>query len=78
MYCIGVLYWYNDFTPSYTIHKFAITEVGVSIYKNQMLVYTPQYQRKLKTINENITVGFFTRKKSGVLMQLTDDLTVSN
>lgn len=49
----------------------------MSIYGGQKLIYSPQYERKLKTVNENITLGFFTRKKGGILMQLVDDLDVS-
>ena len=57
---------------------YLVAEVGVSVYEGQKLIYTPQYERKLKTINENITIGFFTRKKGGILMQLADDLEVSS
>lgn len=40
-----------------------------------MLVYEPP--NELQTVSENITIGFFTRKKGGVILQLTDDLYVS-
>lgn len=51
------------------------SEVGTSIYSGQMLIYEPPGE--LKTVSENITLGFFTRIKAGVIMQLTDDLIVS-
>ena len=72
---LKITQWWN-YSSIATIHL--VAEVGVSVYEGQKLIYTPQYERKLKTINENITIGFFTRKKGGILMQLADDLEVSS
>ena len=64
----------TDLTNRRETHGSAVVEVGVSIYDNQMLVYEPP--GNLKTTAENITVGFFTRIKEGVIMQLTSSMQV--
>ena len=47
----------------------------MSVYNGQMLIYEPPGD--LQTVSENITIGFFTRKKGGVILMLTDKLEVN-